>query len=76
MSTMMNSAGAATGLMDPQFINPGPTSPFAAGPLPGPGGPGDNPGPGIMPPVPGAPHPGDPPPEPTFPQPSTPTLSS
>jgi hypothetical protein len=75
MSSSKNSVGAPTGLMDPQFINPGPTPPFATGPLPGPREPGDNPGPGIMPPVPEPPRPGDPPPEPTFPRPSTPTPS-
>lgn len=50
------------GLTDPTVTMPGPTSPFGGSP-----GPGDNPGPHIMPPVPGTPHPGDPPPEPAIP---------
>ena len=67
MSKHIDVAGE-TGLVDPQYVIPGPTSPV--GPQsgqpdqPGPGKPGDNPGPGIMPPVPGTPRPGDPPPEP------------
>src|SRR5205085_11522700 len=63
----------ATGLLDPQFVSPGPTSPYANQPEGDPGTrPGENPGPGIMPPVPPAPRPGDPHPEPALPGPSTP----
>jgi hypothetical protein len=61
------------GLTDPSAINPGPTSPFSGSPgQPATPGPGDNPGPHIMPPVPGTPRPGDPPPSPTIPAPQPP----
>jgi hypothetical protein len=62
------------GLVNPQVHSPGP----ARGAEPGDPGtrPGDNPGPGIMPPVPGTPHPGDPPAERPIPMPpSTPQPS-
>jgi hypothetical protein len=60
-----------TGLVNPQVMIPGPSDVFPGQP----GQPGDNPGPGIMPPVPGAPHPGDPPPNPSVPGPATPQPS-
>ena len=58
-----------TGLLDPQVIEPGPVSPIGGSPGQPAPKPGDNPGPEIMPPVPGPPHPGDPPREPTIPAP-------
>src|SRR5262245_8079615 len=68
MSRTLENGPADTGLVNPQVLSPGPGAVSPGQP----GGPGDNPGPGIMPPVPGAPHPGDPPPEPSVPQPTTP----
>jgi hypothetical protein len=64
---------SGTGLVDPIVVNPGPTSPLSGSPGQPPLGPGDNPGPNIMPPVPGTPHPGDPPPEPAIPTPQPPS---
>ena len=76
MSKHIDVTQGAAGLLDPQFTSPGPVSPFGNQPegVPGPQ-PGDNPGPGIMPPVPGPPRPGDPPPEPALPGPSSPPPS-
>jgi hypothetical protein len=75
MSRANESGRQDTGLVNPQVMIPGPGAVFPGDPgQPGPK-PGDNPGPGIMPPVPGTPHPGDPPPEPSTPRPATPQPS-
>ena len=65
MSRLTDFGPDDTGLVYPQYTSPGPVEPNPR--------PGDNPGPGIMPPVPGSPEPGEPTPSHPLPGQPSPT---